>query len=123
MLLVSSPCVNAGAPPSAGFETLMPNRWANLFGCTFPMASVALDNGPCYAEFYAANSAHPHVIVDPRTMIGPDLIYMWGCNPIENQIQGQIDAGFVICGFYEDRGCYALDNYINTSMATKAVKV
>lgn len=48
--------------------------------------------------------------------------YSWS-HPIENQIQGQIDAGFVICGFYEDRGCFALDNYINTSMATKAVKV
>lgn len=48
--------------------------------------------------------------------------YSWG-HPIENQIQGQIDAGFVITGFYEDRGCYALDNYINTSMATKAVKM
>ena len=78
---------NAGAPPSAGFEALMPNRWANLFGCTYPMASVALDNGPFYAEFYAANSAYPHVIVDPRTMIGADLIYLWGCNPIENQMR------------------------------------
>ncbi|MBP5491605.1 MAG: class I SAM-dependent methyltransferase [Clostridiales bacterium] len=47
--------------------------------------------------------------------------YSWG-HPIENQIQGQIDAGFVITGFYEDRGCYALDEYINTSMATRAVK-
>ena len=61
---------NAGAPPSAGFESLMPNRWANLFGPTYPMASVALDNGPFYAEFYAAGSAYPHIIVDPRTMIG-----------------------------------------------------
>ena len=26
-------------------------------------------------------------------------------------------AGFVIAGFYEDRGCWLFDNYINTSMA------
>ncbi|MBO4639370.1 MAG: class I SAM-dependent methyltransferase, partial [Treponema sp.] len=43
--------------------------------------------------------------------------YSWG-HPIEEQIQGQISAGFVIAGFYEDRGCWMFDNYINTSMAT-----
>ena len=48
--------------------------------------------------------------------------YSWG-HPIEEQIQGQISAGFVIAGFYEDRGCWMFDNYINTSMATKAVKL
>ena len=48
--------------------------------------------------------------------------YSWG-HTIEEQIQGQISAGFVIAGFYEDRGCWMFDNYINTSMATKAVKV
>ena len=47
--------------------------------------------------------------------------YSWG-HPVEEQIQGQISAGFVIAGFYEDRGCALLDPYINTSMATKAVK-
>ena len=47
--------------------------------------------------------------------------YSWG-HPLEEQIQGQISAGFVIAGFYEDRGCALLDKYINTSMATKAVK-
>ena len=48
--------------------------------------------------------------------------FSWG-HPIEEQIQGQISAGFVIAGFYEDRGCWLFDNYINTSMATKAIKV
>ena len=47
--------------------------------------------------------------------------YSWG-HPLEEQIQGQISAGFLIAGFYEDRGCALLDKYINTSMATKAVK-
>lgn len=44
---------------------------------------------------------------------------------LENQIKGQIDAGFVITGFYEDN--YAdtelLDRYINTLIATKAEKI
>ena len=48
--------------------------------------------------------------------------FSWG-HPIEEQIQGQISAGFVIAGFYEDRGCWLFDNYINTSMATKAIKM
>ena len=45
--------------------------------------------------------------------------YSWG-HTLEEQIQGQISAGFLIAGFYEDRGCALLDKYINTSMATKA---
>ncbi|ACL77096.1 class I SAM-dependent methyltransferase [Ruminiclostridium cellulolyticum] len=48
--------------------------------------------------------------------------YIWG-HTLENQIQGQIDAGFAIIGFYEDRGGSALDQYISTSIATKAIKV
>jgi len=44
---------------------------------------------------------------------------------LEDQIQGQIAAGFVIAGFYEDTcgGGNPLDKYISTSMATKAVKL
>lgn len=44
---------------------------------------------------------------------------------LEDQIQGQIAAGFLIGGFYEDNcgGDSALDKYINTSIATKAVKL
>jgi len=43
---------------------------------------------------------------------------------LEDMIQGQIDAGFLIAGFYEDSGCgYILDEYINTFFATKAIKM
>ena len=48
--------------------------------------------------------------------------YCWG-HSIEDQIQGQISAGFAIIGFYEDKGCGLFDNYMNTSMSTKAVKL
>ena len=59
---------------------------------------------------------------DPKVkMIAEAEGYSWG-HTLEEQIQGQISAGFVITGFYEDRGCALLDKYINTSMATKAVK-
>ena len=48
--------------------------------------------------------------------------YLWG-HTLEDQIKGQIDAGFAIVGFYEDIGGTPLDKYINTSIATKAVKL
>lgn len=48
--------------------------------------------------------------------------YIWS-HTLEEQIQGQIEAGFAIVGFYEDVGGTALDQYINSSIATKAVKI
>lgn len=48
--------------------------------------------------------------------------YIWG-HTLEDQIQGQIEAGFAIIGFYEDGGGSVLDQYINSSMATKAIKM
>ncbi|EJS69054.1 class I SAM-dependent methyltransferase [Bacillus cereus] len=44
---------------------------------------------------------------------------------LEDQIQGQIEAGFVITGFYEDDfgGTRILDKHIKTFIATKAIKV
>ncbi|ERJ11378.1 class I SAM-dependent methyltransferase [Haloplasma contractile] len=42
---------------------------------------------------------------------------------LENQIQGQISAGFAIAGFYEDIGGTMLDQYMNGSIATKAIKL
>ena len=47
--------------------------------------------------------------------------YIWA-HTLEDQIQGQIAAGFVIAGFYEDRGGTMLDNFIQGSIATKAIK-
>ena len=44
---------------------------------------------------------------------------------LEDQIKGQIDAGFIISEFYEDNSAdkELLDRYINTFMASKAEKV
>lgn len=44
---------------------------------------------------------------------------------LEDQIQGQIDAGFVISGFHEDDfgGSRMIDRYIKTFIATKAIKI
>ena len=48
--------------------------------------------------------------------------YLWS-HTLEDQIQGQIEAGFAIVGFYEDIGGSVLDKYINSSIATKAIKL
>lgn len=42
---------------------------------------------------------------------------------LADQIGGQIDAGFVIAGFYEDIGGSALDRYMMSSIATKSLKL
>jgi SAM-dependent methyltransferase len=41
---------------------------------------------------------------------------------LTDQIQGQIAAGFLIAGFYEDKGEELLDAYVDSYIATKAVK-
>ena len=43
---------------------------------------------------------------------------------LEDQIQGQIDAGFLLAGFYEDDfgGSRLIDQYSKTFIATKAIK-
>ena len=81
-------CLPAGAPPAFGFNYMMPARFGNAFGVTCPMASIGLDNGPFYTEFYSMNTVFYHILHDPRNMIGTDLIYVWGCNPVENQMRG-----------------------------------
>lgn len=48
--------------------------------------------------------------------------FCWG-HTFTDQIQGQISAGLLIAGFYEDIGVDLLDPYISCSMATKAVKL
>lgn len=44
---------------------------------------------------------------------------------LEDQIQGQIEAGFVISGFYEDDfgGTRIIDKHIKTFIATRAIKL
>lgn len=41
---------------------------------------------------------------------------------LTDQISGQIEAGFVISGFYEDKGEELLDDFTNSFIATKAEK-
>jgi len=41
---------------------------------------------------------------------------------LTDQIQGQIEAGFVIAGFYEDKGEDLLDSFTDIFIATRAIK-
>ncbi len=77
----------AGVPPSQGFEMYMPIRLANLFGGTVPMSAIGLDNGPFFSEFYHTGTIFAHFIWDCRCFESTDLIWIWGCNPIENQMR------------------------------------
>ena len=40
-----------------------------------------------------------------------------------DQIQGQLNAGFVLTGFYEDKGGDLLDKFTDTFIATNALKL
>ncbi len=42
---------------------------------------------------------------------------------LTDQIQGQLDAGFVLTGFYEDKGGDLLDKFTDTFVATNALKM
>jgi len=42
---------------------------------------------------------------------------------LTDQINGQIEAGFIISGFYEDKGKELLDEFTSTFITTKAKKV
>lgn len=79
--------LRAGVPPAYSLEALMPERFGNAFGMTCPMQSIGLDNGPFYTEFYSVGTTAQHVLIDPKVLIGSKLIYVWGCNPIENQMR------------------------------------
>ena len=77
----------AGVPAAMGVRGSLANRFANLFGVTATGASIGLDNGPFYTTFYLKNTVFADIIFDPRNFVGTDLIYVWGCNPIENQMR------------------------------------
>jgi len=42
---------------------------------------------------------------------------------LTDQIQGQLEAGFILTGFYEDKGKELLDQYTDTFIATRAIKI
>ena len=76
---------------------------------------LAVENSIPYADIDHMDDPETRKIVESGG-------YLWS-HTLEEQIQGQIDAGFAIVGFYEDIGGTALDKFINSSIATKAIKL
>ncbi|MBQ4225314.1 MAG: class I SAM-dependent methyltransferase [Oscillospiraceae bacterium] len=81
-----------------------------------------LENGELVPKYRIPYADAEHLDDEKIREITEAEGFSWG-HPVEDNIGGQIAAGFAITGFYEDRGFAALDGYINTSMATKAVKL
>ncbi|OXL87868.1 hypothetical protein BCV73_13995 [Paenibacillus sp. SSG-1] len=65
-----------------------------------------------------------HNLYKTREEIAKNGIPLEFGHTLEQQLQGQIDAGFVIAGFYADTfgGEKLLDRYTNSFIATRAVK-
>lgn len=77
--------------------------------------------------FFSVENTIPYADIehmdDPETRkIVESGGYLWS-HTLEEQIQGQIEAGFAIIGFYEDIGGTVLDKFISSSIATKAIKL
>ncbi len=81
----------------------------------FEQGIFEVENSIPYADIDHMDNSETRAIVEADG-------YLWS-HTLEDQIQGQIDAGFAIIGFYEDIGGCALDKYINSSIATKAIKL
>lgn len=93
--------------------------FGNPISCIFNVGKfekgiLQVENAILYADIDHMDDPETKAIVEADG-------YLWS-HTLEDQIQGQIDAGFAIVGFYEDIGGSALDKYINSSIATKAIK-
>lgn len=94
--------------------------FGNPIECIFNVGKLeqgifAVENKIPYADIEHMDDPETRAVVEESG-------YLWG-HTLEDQIQGQTDAGFAIVGFYEDIGGTALDQYINSSIATKAIKL
>ncbi len=94
--------------------------FGNPIECIFNVSKLergvfAVENTIPYADIEHMDDPETRAIVE-------DGGYIWS-HTLESQIQGQTDVGFAIVGFYEDIGGTALDKYINSSIATKAIKL
>ena len=76
---------------------------------------LSVENTIPYADIEHMDDSETRAVVEEDG-------YSWS-HTLEDQIQGQIEVGFAIIGFYEDTGWSVLNKYINSSIATKAIKL
>lgn len=91
-------------------------------GVEFIFDPVKVEQGVLSVEYKLPYADVDHLDNPGIKRIAEAEGYIWG-HTLTDQIGGQIDAGFAIVGFYEDRGGTPLDNYMSGSIATKAVKL
>lgn len=94
--------------------------FGNPIECIFDVGE--LDKGNFVVKNKIPYSDLEHLDDEKLVSICKEDGYIFG-HTLTDQIQGQIDAGFAIVGFYEDTGGSALDQYIYSSIATKAIKL
>lgn len=92
------------------------NPVENIFNVSkLGLGILSVENSIPYADIEHMDDPDIKAVVEQEG-------YIWS-HTLEDQIQGQIDAGFAIIGFYEDIGGTILDQYINSSIATKSIKM
>ena len=77
---------------------------------------------PAHALPYADIDALAPAALDAKRARGEALVFG---HSLQDQIGGQLDAGFVLAGFHEDRQPrprFLIDRYLPTFLATRAVK-
>ncbi|MBH0168129.1 class I SAM-dependent methyltransferase [Fictibacillus sp. 18YEL24] len=108
---------------------VLKDRGVLISGFTNPLLFIFDDEEDQKGNLVVSNSI-PYSTLDSMTeeeksaYLKADETIEFG-HTLEDQIQGQIEAGFVITGLYEDDfgGIRAIDTYIKSFVATRAVKM
>ena len=70
--------------PGMGLNTLLPSRFAHLWGVTDPFHGIGIDCGGPYAFNTDLGVGMGFLMFDPNLIPKAEFIIVWGANPIEN---------------------------------------
>lgn len=129
--LIVHPCSNLFVPNvrpvwAEAFRVLRPGG-ALLSGfcnpVTFIFDTQKMDDNELIVRYPLPYSDLTSLSTEMRQHYIDDLQPLEFGHTLDDQIGGQIDAGFIITGFYEDKWDGPLDQYIATFIATRALKL
>ncbi|MBS7529477.1 class I SAM-dependent methyltransferase [Hazenella sp. IB182353] len=91
----------------------------------FLFAEEAVEKGPLEVKYPIPYSDLKHLPSEKLAELQQKKEPLAFGHTLEDQIKGQLDAGFVLSGFYEDQSGYdsQLDSYISVYIATQARKL